>query len=122
MNQIINQKAEFYTSIEAQLESAGFIKVDDKYENIIKHQLPGQQISINGQVMHQPGKEVEIKNIVKLNNDGWVSDMDGSNKQEFTQIFFEMIHDGEKIREYNENFYWGELSYFMNIFNQIFRI
>jgi hypothetical protein len=122
MNEIIDLKQEFYISVESQLESLGFIKTNDTYESIINHQLPGQQISINGQTMQYPGKTIELKNTIKLYSDGCISDNDGSNEIGFTQICFTMNQDGEKIREHCECFYWNEFPYFINIFNQIFNI
>jgi hypothetical protein len=55
-----------------------------------------------------------------LDGDGWVADMDESNKMEFTQVRFETYQGDNLTTQYEETFYWDNPEYFINFFNQAF--
>jgi hypothetical protein len=55
-----------------------------------------------------------------LDGDGWVADIDESNKVEFTQVRFEEYQGDKLSMQYEEVFYWDNPTYFINFFNQIF--
>ena len=63
-----NAKKDFLDSIKSHMSKQGFQEVDKDifYERVRVVRQPGQTISINGQVMQQPGKEIEIKQTVGL--------------------------------------------------------
>ena len=56
-----NSKKDFLDSIKSHMYIQGFKEVDEDifYERVKVVRQPGQTISINGQVMQQPGKEIE---------------------------------------------------------------
>jgi hypothetical protein len=70
--------------------------------------------------MQQTGKEIEIRQDIYLDGDGWVADMDESNKMEFTQVRFEAYQGDNLTTQYEEAFYWDNPEYFINFFNQAF--
>ena len=69
-----NEKKDFLDSIKSHMSYQGFKEVEEDifYERVIVVRKPDQTISINGQVMQQPGKEIEIKQTVCFSGDGWV--------------------------------------------------
>ena len=88
---MINIRHEFISTFESILFNNGFEKEDidvdvQVYKRIRQAQLPGQIISINGQTIEQPGQIVDIQTVVYILGDGWIADMDESNKRNFTQI------------------------------------
>lgn len=118
--ELVNIKQEWVNTIESHITSRGFEKTDDGYARVRIVRQPGQTIYINGRQMQQGGKEIEVRQNIFFDGDGWVADMDESNKMEFTQIRFE-IHQGDNLtNKYEEMFYWDNPTYFINFFNQIF--
>jgi C-terminal processing protease CtpA/Prc len=93
--------------------------VDTKQELIeaITH-LDGREVVL---LINREGKEIKIKYIIKFVGDGWVANVDETNKEEFTQVKFESYQDNELISEYEEAFFWDNPHYFIETFNQIFR-
>lgn len=119
-NALVNIKQEWLDAIKSHMTSIGFQETDWGYERVRIAREPGQTISINGRIMQQPGKEIEIKQLVCFQGDGWVADMDESNKVEFTQIKFETYQGNDLVLQHEEAFYWDEPNYFIDIFNQAF--
>ena len=104
------------------LEAAGF-QVD--MENVSwrkqeTHMTGGATISINGQVMHQPGGTIEIKQCIYFTGEGWIANEDETDKQEFTQIKFETYQGDDLTMQFEEAFYWDNPNYFIEFFNQVF--
>lgn len=120
MGDLVNIKQEWIRTIESHIFARGFKSTDCGYERIQYARQPGQTISINGRVMQQPGKEIEIKQSIYIIGDGWVSNLDDSNKVDFTQIRFEAYQDNNLVMEYDDMIYWTEPNYFIEIFNKIF--
>ena len=119
-NELVDIKQEWINAVESHIFPNGFEEILDGYERIKLVRQPGQTIIINGRQMQQPGKEIEIRQYIYLDGDGWVADMDESNKVEFTQVRFE-AHQGDKLSmQHEEVFYWDNPTYFINFFNQIF--
>lgn len=114
-------KQEFLDQILNTIQSSGFEEVDLRYEKTTIHRQHGQTIIINGQQMEQPGKPVQIKHVIYFNGDGWVANEDESDKREFTQIKFVVEQDDQTMMEYEDCFYWDDVTYFINIFNQFNR-
>ena len=114
-------REEWIENIQEHILSYGFQETDDgRYEIVSVVQQPGQTISINGRVMQQEGKKIEIKHLVTLMGDGWISNEGDSDKEDFTQIKFESYQDDKLVLEYEEAIYWDDINYFKNIFNRIF--
>jgi hypothetical protein len=91
-----------------------FIKEND---NTFKHEFSaftqGQVMVINGHRMESPGKQVTVKNIIRFDGDGYISDEDEiSNKQEFSVVSFESYLDDEEQGSYNECLYWNDTDRF----------
>ena len=60
-NDLVNLKQSWIQTIEPHILTQGFQKSDIGYERVKVARKPGQTISINGRVMHQPGEEIEIR-------------------------------------------------------------
>ena len=119
-NEVLNIKKNWTDNIISHIVSNGFNKPPDGYIRLRVQQLPGQTISINGQVMHQPGGTIEIKQCIYFMGEGWIADEDESNKQNFTQVRFEIYQGDDLTMEFEEAFYWDNPNYFIEFFNQVF--
>ena len=119
-NELVNIKQEWLDGIKSHVTSNRFKETDYGYERTIITREPGQTISINGRVMQQPGKEIEIKEIVSFQGDGWVANVDDTNKVDFTQIKFETYQGENLVMQHEEAFYWDDLQYFIKLFNHVF--
>ena len=122
MNDIISTKDEFFKIITSYIESNGFNQIPDGFEKVLIKTLPNKDIYINQHRITQEGGTVELKLYVKTQGDGYIMDNNEGNKMDFTQFIFTIFDNGNKIREYNDCFYWHEPQYFINIFNQVFTI
>lgn len=120
-NELVNIKQEWINAIKSHMSIHDFQETDFGYERIRIVREPGQTISINGRVMQQPGKEIKIRQIVYFQGDGWVANLDDTNKVEFTQIKFETYQGDDLVMQYEEAFYWDDSEYFINLFNQAFK-
>lgn len=118
--ELIEAKKEWWESVKAHITSQGFREVAWGYERIGIARQPGQTISINGQVMQQSGREIQIKQSIYIQGDGWIANEDGSNKLEFTQLRFEIHQDNDLVMQLEEAFYWDNPDYFVAFFNQVF--
>ena len=119
-NELVNIKQEWINSIESHIFAYGFQKTDYGYERIRTIRQQGQTVSINGRIMQQPGKEIKIKQCIYLIGDGWVADVDESNKVEFSQIKFETYQGDDLTLQYEEAFYWDDSNWFIEIFDKAF--
>lgn len=116
-------KESWISSIESILNQYNFIKENDntfKYEFSAVTQ--GQVMVINGHRVEYPGKQVTVKNIIRFDGDGYISDEDEiSNKQEFSVVSFESYLDNEELGSYNECLYWNDTDRFRVILSQFIR-
>lgn len=119
-NELVNIKQEWLDGIKSHVTSNRFKETDFGYERTTITREPGQTISINGRVMQQPGREIEIKEIISFQGDGWVANMDDTNKVDYTQIKFETYQGENLTMQYEEAFYWDDLNYFIKLFNHVF--
>ena len=119
-NELVNIKQEWLNGIKSHVTSNRFQETDWGYERTTITREPGQTISINGRVMQQPGKEIEIKEVVSFQGDGWVANVDDTNKVDFTQIKFETYQGENLVMQHEEAFYWDDLQYFIKLFNHVF--
>lgn len=117
---LANPKQDWLDGVTELVESQGFTKTDNGFERVIVIRQPGQTISINGQVMHQPGKEIETKQVIDFQSDGSVENSDGTRKMEFAQVSFEIYQCGELSSQYEDMFYWDEKDYFKDVVNHVF--
>lgn len=108
-------KQEFISTFESALIDNGFEKKEicdtPVYERVKHARLPGQIISINGQTMEQPGQIVEVKTVVYILGDGWIADMDESNKRNFTQIRLYTMQGDVTVMDYEGCFYWDDIDF-----------
>ena len=118
---LINIKQNWDDSIKSYMTSKGFEESDDGFICTKLVRQPGQTISINGRVMQQPGEEIEIKNIVCFIGDGWVANMDDTNKKDFSQVIFKTYQNNALVFQYEDMFYWDDLDCFYNILNKVFK-
>lgn len=119
-NKLVDIKQEWINAVESHIIPKDFEEILGGYERIKLVRQPGQTVIINGRQMQQPGKEIEIRQYIYLDGDGWVADMDESNKVEFTQVRFEAYQGDKLSMQHEEVFYWDNPTYFINFFNQIF--
>lgn len=117
---LANPKQDWLDGVTELVVSKGFTEADNGFERVRVIRQPGQTISINGQVMQQPGKDIEIKQVIDFQSDGWVENSDGTRKMEFTQVSFEIYQGGELASQYEDMFYWDEKDYFKDVVNHVF--
>lgn len=118
--ELLDIKKDWTDNIISHIVSNGFNAAPDGYIRLSVQQLPGQTISINGQVMHQQGGTIEIKQCIYFMGEGWIANEDESNKQDFTQVRFETYQGDDLVMQFEEAFYWDNPNYFIEFFNQVF--
>ena len=121
MNEIVDIKNEFMTTIRALISNYGFKEIENGYEKIDQRKLPDQHVNFNGRHMVNPGGTTTLKTFILFNGDGWVANEDDSKQQSFTQIRFKVLQDKDVRLDYEECFYWDEIERFKNIFNEIIK-
>lgn len=115
-------KQEWIDKIKSIILPQGFQEVEDGFERVSIVRQPGSTISINGRVMQQPGKEIEIRQNIVFVGDGWIADEDEeTNKREFTQVIFEAYQGEELTLQHEESFYWDDVEYFLELYNHAYR-
>ncbi len=119
-NELVDIKRDWVKAVENYIAPLGFEETVYGYARVRTVRQPGQTIIINGQTMQQQGKEIEIRQDIYLDGDGWVANMDESNKVEFTLVRFEAYQGDDLTTQYEESFYWDNPEYFINFFNQVF--
>lgn len=97
----MNMKDQFISKVDEMLTKLNFTKIENKYELNKVVSQPGQVIVINGQRMEQPGQSINIKYIINDLGDGYISNVDDSNKIDL--IFY-------KIEVYVQDVLEGEYS------------
>lgn len=119
MNEIVLTKDNWLNEVEAIITGYSFNKVDDNtYSKDTIQYSGGQTIVINGQRMEQPGQQIKISNVIRFNGDGWIANEAESNKQNFTQVVFEVKSDTQEII-YEECIYWNDTQRVKELINQI---
>ena len=122
MNEIVLSKEGWLNEVETLLNGYSFNKTEDgNYNKEIIQYSGGQTIVINGQRMEQPGQQIKIMQSVLFNGDGWIADKDESNKQNFTQVVFEVKSNVQEII-YEECIYWDDTQRVKELIYQIFGI
>lgn len=115
-------KQEWLDKIKSTILPQGFQEVEDGFERVSIVRQPGSTISINGRVMQQPGKEIEIRQNIVFVGDGWIADEDEeTNKREFTQVIFEAYQGEELTLQHEESFYWDDVEYFLELYNRAYK-
>lgn len=122
MGDLVNTKDQWLDNINQILSNLSFKHVDDNtFVNELIRSTGGQVIVINGQRIEQPGQQIVIKNIVRLNGDGWLSDE--NSERPFTQVVFEKSINNEKPQHLTEEcLYWDELGIIGSYVKQIFNL
>lgn len=115
-------KQEWLDKIKSTILPQGFQEVEDGFERVSIVRQPGSTISINGRIMQQPGKEIEIRQNIVFVGDGWIADEDDeTNKREFTQVIFEAYQGEELTLQHEESFYWDDVEYFLELYNHAYK-
>lgn len=115
-------KQEWLDKIKSTILPQGFQEVEDGFERVSIVRQPGSTFSINGRVMQQPGKEIEIRQNIVFVGDGWIADEDEeTNKREFTQVIFEAYQGEELTLQHEESFYWDDVEYFLELYNHAYK-
>ena len=122
MNDVVLSKDNWLNEVETFITGKTFEKIDDNtYRKESIQYTGGQTIIINGQRMEQPGQQIKLTQSIILNGDGWISNLDDSNKQDFTQVVFSITTDDQEDN-YEECIYWNDANRVKELINQIFRI
>ena len=121
MNEIVDIKNEFMTTIRTLMSNRGFKEIENGYEKIDQHKLPDQYININGRNMVSNGGMVTLKTSVIFNGDGWISNKGDTNQRQFSQIRFKIEQNEDTRLDHEECFYWDEIEKFKIIFNEIIK-
>ena len=105
----------FLNEFDSFLSSHGFEKNDDVYSRGFQIRQQGATISINGQVMQQPGQIIPCKYICEYTGEGWVDD------NQMSMIRFCIMRGEEVALDYIEGIYLDEIEYFKKLCNQYFK-
>lgn len=113
-------KEQFISKIEEVLFGYGFSKKDNTYERIQTLTQPGQVMIINGRQMKQPDQHVEVKHVVKEVGDGYISNMDDTNKVDLTTYEFLVYVNGQEQGAMSIAYRWDDAEDFkINLSNII---
>lgn len=114
-------KEQFISKLEEALFGYGFSKKDNNtYERIQTLTQPGQVMIINGRQMKQPDQLVEIKHVVKEVGDGYISNMDDTNKVDLTTYEFLVYVNGREQGAMSIAYRWDDVEDFkINLSNII---
>jgi hypothetical protein len=115
-------REEFINKIKEILTGYGFNESNSQYERVQFFTQPGQQMIINGQSFNQPDKQIEVKHIVIEAGDGYCSNIDDTNKQEFTQFDFKVYVNNQINGELNTAYYWDDVEAFKKDLQNILKV
>lgn len=113
IEQLIN--IDFLNEFDSFLTDCGFEKDGNIYSRTFQIQQPGATISINGQVMQQPGQVIPCKYICENTGEGWVDEA------QMAMIRFCIMRGEEIVLDYVEGIYLNEIEYFKKLCNQYFK-
>jgi hypothetical protein len=123
MKDLVNTKEQWLDNVNMILSKYGFNKLDDIYVRECVQHTGGHVVVINGQRMEQPGQQIVVKNIIRFNGDGWLSDNDETNQRPFTQVVFEVSYNSDEPQHILEDcLYWDEIGLIDNYIKQIFKL
>lgn len=105
----------FLNEFDSFLSSYGFEKNNDTYSRAFQIQQQGATISINGQVMQQPGQVIPCQYICEYTGEGWVDDV------QMAMIRFCIMKGEDAALDYVEGIYLDEIEYFKKLCNQYFQ-
>ena len=112
----------FTEQISQLLGTYGFTETDNVFTLTKEVAQPGQTMIINGQRFEQPGKTIEVINRVYMLGDGWVSNLDDTNKQDMLWIKFEALIENESQGDITHAFYANDYDQFNNMLCKIFKL
>lgn len=112
----------FIKQIEMVLASYGFSKTGNIFERIQYFTQPGQRMVINGQQINQPPQQIEVKHSVTEIGDGYCSNKDDTNKQEFTEFEFKIFVKDQLNAELVSIYYWDDIDSFKNDLINILKV
>lgn len=115
-------KEQFINEVKNILASFGFTESNGQYIKVQTFIQPGQQIIINGKQINQPNQEIEVKHIVTEIGDGYCSNIDDSNKQEFTEFHFQVFVKNDLSGELMSIYYWNDIELFKTDLTHILKV
>lgn len=107
---------EFLSKINEILIAHQFEQNENVYTCIQQMEQPGSTININGQVFQQPGQVIINKFVITDLGEGWISDIDDTNKTPWEQMRFEVFQNDQLMQIIEECFYFNEGDRIMNNF------
>ena len=107
---------EFLSKINEILTAHQFEQDENVYTCIQQMEQPGSAININGQVFQQPGQVIINKFVITDLGEGWISDIDDTNKIPWEQMRFEVFQNDQLMQIIEECFYFNEGDRIMNNF------
>lgn len=114
-------REQFISDVKTFLLEKEFIENDSLFEKTINYTQPGSTMIINGQQINQPGKQIEMKFIVKEFGDGYYSDIDDENKVYYTQFELSILTNNELKELATIAYRWDDINSFkkdlINTFN-----
>lgn len=115
---------EFVNNIKQKLESAGFSceNEDTVWKKEFIQNLQGATISINGQVMQQPGSQRKIGMKFTILYEFTVTDIDTGKEDKSLMCNFKIYDGNHDVQNIDINFYADEFVLFLNLCNKIFKI
>lgn len=114
---------QFIQQIKEYLTSLGFsYNSDNTYERNCQATTPGRIMIINGQQMQEPGQTINIKYIIEDLGDGYVSNVDDTDKKEME--FFNILTYTNDILsgEFNKSYYTTDIEEFKSDISRILQI
>lgn len=111
-------RKDFLSEIDVILNNHQFEKNENIYTCIQQQEQPGATININGQIIQQPPQLIVNKFILTCLGEGWVSDVDESNKLFFEQVRYEIFQNDNQVFNIEDCFYYDEAERIMNNFMQ----
>lgn len=93
-----------------------FEKQNETYIGIQQYVQPGATININGQVIQQPSQVIINKFVITCLGEGYVSNMDDTDKREFEQVRYQIFQNDYEVYCMEECIYFDEFDCIMNNF------
>lgn len=115
-------REKFINDVKNILIGYGFNESNNQYIRLQTFIQPGQQLIINGKQINKPNQEIEVKHIVTELGDGYCSNVDDSNKQEFTQFHFQVYVKNDLSGELTTVYYWDDTESFKNDLINILKV
>ena len=105
---------QFIQSVNEFLISTGYTKADNIYEKTAPVNTPGRIMIINGNQVQEPGQIINIKYTIEDLGDGYVSNVDGTNKLELEFFEFQIYTNDDVVSQFTKSYYVSDIEEFKN--------